>query len=109
MRAADAERKMVQDDLEKKRTELDEDVNSILSFCSFLASAVRGISASIPVFPLAHCAFYRKIVQRLVEAGELPPEIIPEFDRIFYRALTSALSTDDGASGAGASDNGPTL
>lgn len=95
VRAADAERKMVQDDLENNRAEPDECVNSVLSFCNFLTSAVRGIHAAIPIFPVEHCAFYRKIVQRLVLAGELPPEIIPEFDRIFSRALSKALTTEN--------------
>lgn len=99
VRAADAERKMVEDDLEKRRTEPDEDVISVLNFCGFLAGAVGGIRASIPLFPIAHCAFYRKIVQRLVEADELPRDIAPEFDRIFYRALSKALTTDDAGPG----------
>jgi hypothetical protein len=96
MRAADAERKMVEDDLEKKRTVPDLYVDSVLGFCNFLASAVAGIHATLPVFPVEHCAFYRKIVQRLVDAGELPVEIVGEFERIFSRALSKALTTDDG-------------
>jgi hypothetical protein len=95
VRAADAERKMVQDDLEKKRTERDECVNSVLDFCDFLADAVRGIHASIPIFPVEHCAFYRKIIHRLVDAGELPAEIVGEFERIFSRALSRALTIDN--------------
>ncbi|HXT11607.1 MAG TPA: hypothetical protein VN873_08585 [Candidatus Angelobacter sp.] len=75
LRAADAERRMVEDDLEKKRTEPDEYVRSVLSFCNFLALAVRGITTRIPKLPFEHRAFYDKIIQRLVDAGELPPEI----------------------------------
>lgn len=97
VRAADAERKMVQDDLEKKRTLPDMNVDSVLGFCDFLTSAVAGMHATLPVFPVEHCAFYRKIVQRLVEAGELPVEIVGEFERIFSRALWRALITDDNA------------
>jgi hypothetical protein len=95
VRAADAERKMVQDDLEKKRTVPDTNVDSVLGFCNFLTAAVTGIHVALPVFPVEHCAFYRKIVQRLVEAGELPVEIVGEFERIFSRALWRALSADD--------------
>jgi hypothetical protein len=83
LRAADAQRRMVEDDLEKKRTEADENVVSVLGFCNFLTLAVRGIYASIPFLPVEHYAGYRKIVQRLIEAGELPPEIKAHFDRVF--------------------------
>jgi hypothetical protein len=95
VRAADAERRMVEDDLRKKRTVPDLYVDSVLGFCNFLTSAVAGIYVTLPAFPLEHCAFYRKIVQRLVDAGELPAEIVGEFERIFYRALSRALTTDD--------------
>lgn len=95
VRAADAERKMVEDDLRKNRTVPDFYVDSILDFCNFLTSTVAGIQVTLPVFPVEHCAFYRKIVQRLVDAGELPAEIVGEFERIFSKALSSALTADD--------------
>ena len=84
LRAADAERKMVEDDLEKKRTEPDENVNSVLGFCNFLMLAVSGIYAVVPKFPSEHRAFYSKMVQRLVDAGELPAEIRNHLDEIFF-------------------------
>lgn len=82
IRAADAERKMVEDDLEKKRAEPDEYVLSVLGFCNFLTLAVRGIPASLPVLPFEHRPFYRDIVHKLVDAGELPREIESRFARI---------------------------
>jgi hypothetical protein len=87
--AVDAERKMVEDDLDKKRTEPDEYVTSVLGFCNFLMLAVYGVCGSINSLPPEHCAFYRKIVQRLVDAGELPSQIIPHFDKIFAPAFDS--------------------
>lgn len=99
VRAADAERKMVEEDLQKKRTEPDEYVNSVLNFCEFLASAVRGMHASIPVFPAEHCVFYLKIVERLVKAGELPAEIAVEYERTFYGALSEQATSDECAVG----------
>ena len=95
LRAADAERRMVEDDLEMKRTEPDENSLSILSFCDFLLRSVSGGYVSLPAMPVEHCAFYRKIVHRLVEAGELPPEMVGQFDRIFFRALSRALTIDN--------------
>lgn len=95
LRAADAERRMVEDDLEKKRAEPDENSLSVLSFCDFLLRSVSGGCASLPALPVEHCAFYRKIVHRLAEAGELPPEIVEQFDVFFCRALSKALTTND--------------
>jgi hypothetical protein len=83
LRAVEAERKMVEDDLEKKRTEPDEYVASVLGFCNFLMLAVCGIYSAIPALPSDHRAFYSKMVQRLVDAGELPAEIKDHLDEIF--------------------------
>ena len=87
LRAADAERRMVEDDIQKQRTEPDEYVISVLGFCNFLTLAVRGIYASIPALPIEHRAFYRNIVQQLVDAGELPSEIRGHFDKLFSPAV----------------------
>ncbi len=81
IRAADAERRMVQDDLAKKRTSLDEESISILEFCNFLIDAAHGIQLSLPLWPTEHCAFYRTVVQRLVEAGELPASVKEQFEQ----------------------------
>jgi hypothetical protein len=83
LRAVDAERKMVEDDLEKKRTERDQYVVSILNFCHFLSQAVCGIYGSMAPLPVEHRAFYSRIVQRLVDAGELPSEAEAYFNTIF--------------------------
>jgi hypothetical protein len=80
IRAADAERRMVEDDLEKKRTPVDEESLSVLEFCNFLIDAAHGWRSSLPIWPSEHCAFYRRVVQRLVEAGELPPNIAEQIE-----------------------------
>ncbi len=95
VRAADAERKMVEEDLEKKRTEHDVDITSVLGFCNFLTLFHDGRHASLPELPIEHCAFYRKIVRRLVEAGELPPESTIEFEGAFSTALSRALTAEE--------------
>lgn len=38
-------------------------------------------------------AFYRKIVERLVEAGELPPYAMAQFDATFSSSFLRALAT----------------
>ena len=72
LRAVEAERKMVGDDLEHKRTERDPYVISVLSFCNFLTLAVCGVYASMAALPIEHRTFYGKVVQRLVAAEVLP-------------------------------------
>ncbi|HXS68242.1 MAG TPA: hypothetical protein VN761_05330 [Candidatus Polarisedimenticolia bacterium] len=80
VRAADAERKMVEDDLRNKRTEPDENVTSVLGFCNFLTLAVHGSHPSLPGFPYEHRVFYASVVRRLVDAGVLSPEFKGEFE-----------------------------
>ena len=93
LRAAEAERRMVEDDLEHQRTECDQYVISVLSFCNFLTLAVCGVYASMAALPVEHCLFYGKVVQRLVDAGELPLESAEYFNCFAY-----ALNTTSGAS-----------
>jgi hypothetical protein len=93
LRAVEAERKMVEDDLNKKRTEPDEYVSSVLGFCNFLMLAVCGVYDSITSLPWEHHAFYSKIIRRLVDAGELPSEILVHFDKIFLRTFDSSESS----------------
>ena len=95
LRATDAERKMVEEDLEKKRTESDEYVTSILSFCNFLMLAVRGQYAVMSSLPFEHRVFYSKIVQRLIDAGELPADIRSHMDEIFTPATEITTSRFD--------------
>jgi hypothetical protein len=83
LRAVEAERKMVEDDLERKRTERDPYVISVLSFCNFLTLAVCGIYASMAALPVEHRLFYGKVVQRLVDAGELPLVSLDQFNSSF--------------------------
>jgi hypothetical protein len=93
IRAAEAERRMVEDDLESQRAVPDEEATSVLGFCNFLTAAARGVLVVLPIAPIEHCAFYRKVVQRLVEAGELPFTVKDQFDRTFSRVLFKALTT----------------
>ena len=90
LRAADAERRMVEEDLQKKRAEPNECINSVLGFCNFLTLAVRGIYASLAALPVEHRLFYGRIVQQLVDAGELPAEVKSHLEEIFS---TSANKT----------------
>ncbi len=91
LRAADAERRMVEDDLARQRISPNEDTDSVLAFCQFLEAAERGAHFPLPALPMEHCAFYRKIVQKLVDVGELHHNVQGWVDDTFSRALTEAL------------------
>jgi|SRR5436309_1397277 len=87
LRAVEAERRMVEDDLRHDRVERDPCVLSVLSFCNFLTLAVCGVYASMACSPVEHRMFYGKVVQRLVDAGELPQGSAEHFKSSFARML----------------------
>jgi len=90
LRAVEAERRMVEDDLAHKRTERDPYVISVLSFCNFLTLAVCGVYSSMATLPVEHRMFYGKVVQRLVDAGELPLGSAERFSNSFAPILSNA-------------------
>jgi hypothetical protein len=91
VRAAELECQMLQSDLERKRTLPIEDVRSILAFCAFLKNETRSIRASFFVLPMQHMGFYRKTVERLIDAGELSSEAKEQFDETFSSGFARAL------------------
>ena len=91
LRAAEAERRMLEDDLEKKRTPRERDAISVLHFCRSLANATRGLPSVLPVWRIEHWAHYREIVRRLADTGELPCCTMEQFDFTFCEAV--ALSS----------------
>src|SRR6185312_7930943 len=100
LRAVEAERRMVEDDLEHKRTERDPYVISVLSFCNFLTLAVCGVYASMAALPVEHRMFYGKVVQRLVDAGELPLGSTEHFNSSFapgssFRRIAQFMVNDE--------------
>jgi hypothetical protein len=82
-RLAEIQRKMIEDDVANKRIACREDVNSVLSFCRFLESSDE--TEILPILlPVTHIAACRKIVEKLIAAGELSPFIKERFDQTFY-------------------------
>ena len=91
IRTAQAERRMLEDDLAHKRTLPLEEANSILTFCNFLDATLQGSQATFSALPPNHVPFYRQTVERLVEAGELPAGTLERFDANFSRILIRTL------------------
>ena len=91
-RAAEMQRRMLEDDLAWQRDQLTGEKYSVLDFCHFLESAGLGPAAAATPPPLKHVAFYRKTVDRLVAAGELPPAAMEQFDAAFASGFFRVLS-----------------
>jgi len=89
--AVELERRILADDLAHSRTVAIKEVRSILSFCRFIEAAQSGITLSPTVLPATETAFYRRTMERLVEAGELPFGAKEKFDATFSPPLLTTL------------------
>ena len=84
LRTLDAECKMLEDDVEHYRSNLTEDILSILSFRGFIQMAkADNVMRCCLRMPREHFEFYRETISRLMQAGELPPSAMDEFDHAF--------------------------
>jgi hypothetical protein len=91
--AIELQRQMVQNDLAEKRTLPLKDAHSILAFCHFLNNAISGIHSVSSALPLQHISFYRKTIERLIAAGQLPFEAKELFDETFSPAFLKATAS----------------
>ena len=80
---AERQSQVLAEDLARGRTRFDGEAQSILSFCRFLKAARSGDHIFPVGLPMTDTAFYRKTTERLVAAGELPPDARDQFDRVF--------------------------
>jgi hypothetical protein len=78
---------MLEEDLGKQRVPADQETLSVLAFCNFLRAAGYALEVSCPLLPDYQSAAYREIVQRLVNAGNLPFEAVAWFDHAFSLSL----------------------
>ena len=91
LKAAARERLMLDEDLAFGRIVSSEDTALILNFCRFLEGvALHGLV--LPrTMPMEHWTFYRRTVERLVAAGELPHQVQEEFEAVnhdvFFRIM----------------------
>ncbi|HSY43106.1 MAG TPA: hypothetical protein VK811_04295 [Candidatus Acidoferrum sp.] len=84
LRALEVECKMLEDDLAHKRLSMTMDTVSILCFREFAQMAKLGIFLHRSMYlPPDHIDFYKETIVRLVQAGELPPSAMNEFDHVF--------------------------
>ncbi|HEY5297125.1 MAG TPA: hypothetical protein VIK59_04310 [Verrucomicrobiae bacterium] len=93
-RAIQLEHGMVERDLLYKRAVDMEEAESVLSFCKFFEAVTHGATILPTRLPLQHVAFYREVVVRLIEAGELPLKAKSQFDRTFSADFLKALANN---------------
>jgi hypothetical protein len=67
------------------------DAHSVMSFCHFLKAFKAGNKISPAILPTTDAAFYRKTMERLIEAGELPEHAQEHFDEAFTVPLLRSL------------------
>lgn len=82
--ALDAECEMLEEDVEHYRSDLTEDILSILCFRGFvrMVKADNVMHCSLPM-PPDHVQFYKETIARLIQTGELPPSAKNQFDEAF--------------------------
>lgn len=67
------------------------EVQSIFTFNEFLQNALAGTPASYILPPIGHLPFYRRTLERLIAAGELPWQARDLFNEAFSAAVLEAL------------------
>lgn len=88
VKALDMECQMLRNDVENNRLPLPADAFSIFYFTEFVHAAKLGrILTSCRPLPPEHIEFFKEIVSRLVQAGELPQVAINQFDRVFMNEV----------------------
>jgi hypothetical protein len=85
---AELQGQMIKDDLSQRRVLPMEEAVSVLNFCRFLQAVACGSGIFPTVTPLQHLASYRKTVNRLMEAGELPFNAGEQFDNTFLSVFS---------------------
>lgn len=90
---AERQGQVLAEDLARGRSRLDGEARSILSFCRFLKAARTGDQIFPVGLSMTDTAFYRKTTERLVAAGELPPDARDQFDRFFSLPALKLLSS----------------
>ena len=91
---AERQGQVLADDLARGRARLEGEACSILSFCLFLKAARSGADIAPVGLPMTDTAFYRKTTERLVAAGELPPNARDHFDQVFSVPSLKLLDSD---------------
>jgi hypothetical protein len=89
------ESESIKDALRHKRIQETQEIGSILSFCQFMDTiAEEGMVFPVAELPVRHIGFYRKIVMRLIDAGEIPESTKAKFDTAFSLGFLRSLASN---------------
>jgi hypothetical protein len=91
-RTIEVEGQMLEADLSQKRTLSPQEARSILAFRHFLQAAKLGNNIFPVSLPPNHIVQYREIVERMIEARELPVTAKDQFDRAFSAGFMKAIA-----------------
>src|SRR5581483_11179531 len=80
---AEKQREMIEEEFASRETALSEEDFPIINFCHFVEAMAKGAAMPSCVVPYEHERFYRQIIQRLVDAKELPAYAVRQFDAAF--------------------------
>lgn len=80
---AEKQRKMIEQDFTDRKFPLTEEDFSIINFCRFVEAMAKGSDMPSCIVPYEHERFYRGVIQRLVDARELPIYAVRQFDAAF--------------------------
>lgn len=92
LKAVSAERRMIEGDLERTRAAPNHEENSILAVCRFIEVVAEQRPDSLPEMTVDQWAVCRRVVQRLIAAGELPRSIETHLDALFSAVLRRAYA-----------------
>jgi hypothetical protein len=93
IKTAELECQMLEDDLAHERDQINlQEVILLLAFCHFIKTSAL-LARMLPMdLPNRHVARYRSIVEKLIEARELPFKAKAQFDSIFCTGFLNALT-----------------
>src|ERR1700723_1867891 len=84
IKALDLECKMLEEDFAHNRLAMPKDALSILCFWQFVRTVKSGETMRcVKPLPAVHIEFYKTTIVRLVQANELPPSAMEQFDCTF--------------------------
>jgi hypothetical protein len=90
LKAIDLECNMLESDAKDRRLPLPADAFSLFYFREFVCSVKLGKVMRGPrPLPSDHVQFFRETIMRLVQANELPPAAMEQFDSVFPCDLCS--------------------
>jgi hypothetical protein len=91
LKAVVAERRMIEEDLERMHTTPTPQESSVLAMCRFLEVIVAGKPDPLPPMTVDQWVACRRVLEKLTAAGELPHDIERHFDTLFSTILRRAF------------------